>query len=206
MTDPKVPVRGLDDDRWRNLPTNTNASKAVTTPEPRQATATTEEPSFIADLAKNVGDRVIQSFEKTLIDSAEMILNEIKNAVLDTMNKGFYGDDTSKYRRPKSSGYSSHYNPNSTTIHSNNDVYRKSAYDFTFIAVDTLEEAEHIKALMYEDIDNYGKCTIESVKNELNMQQTPNDHKFGWTSKSGIGYSRVNGRFEFRLPRPHQLD
>lgn len=199
----------------RELPNLPNNSDAVRNNQPyrqpnQNSTATTEtEFSFWQDLAKSLGQTMTNNFKRAFVDSLDNIGRSVLDAVLQSVNRSFWGEDTKNYVKPRS--YRDGYRYYQTTVEDRreqirNDIQRQRSTEFTFFAVDTIEEAIAAKQLIVEDIDNYDKCTVASIKTQLNIPQTSTDLKFGWTSKQGIEFTRANGRYEFRLPTPHQLD
>lgn len=167
------------------------------------------EVDFWTDLGKSIGNRIKESFKKTLIDSIDMTLGSVKDAAVDTVNRKFYGSDASKYHKGAYSAQGTQYNKyyqssieqRQATIASNNVL------DFRYVSVPTVTEAQEIQKMILENIDNYDCCRVQDIKEKIHAPQTPMDYKYGWTPahRSAMYYQRINGEYVFRFPQPVEL-
>lgn len=181
--------------------------------------------SGIARLAKSIFAGDAKSISEYLMD--DVVIPKLQDILLDTINKGgeylIYGETKASRlggNRRSSIYYSGvggreadrkldrieRYGTLETKEigGSNNQNYDVDYYsDLVFR---DRQQAEEILSRMYEDLQDYGCCTILSLKSMMGHHTTHTDEKYGWEDLTGSRIKKVRGGWLLELPRATYLD
>lgn len=80
-------------------------------------------------------------------------------------------------------------------------------HDFGEIILETRAEGNEVIEQLYAIVDQYEFATVKDLYDMLDIEGTPQDLKWGWTSMMGSDIRRLSdGTYLLELPRPEPID
>lgn len=150
---------------------------------------------FIAEDAQNVKSYI---FMDVLVPAVKKAISDI---VRDGIDMILYGD-TKRSSRSSNSSYVS-YRDYSNRDRDRRDDRRtvRSGFDFEDIIFETRGDAEEVRSLMDELLDQYQVVSVADLYDLAGMSSPYTANKYGWTNLRNAEVMRVRDGYILKLPK-----
>lgn len=150
---------------------------------------------FIAEDAQNVKSYI---FMDVLVPAVKKAISDI---VRDGIDMILYGD-TKRSSRSSNSSYVS-YRDYSNRDRDRRDDRRtvRSGFDFEDIIFETRGDAEEVRSLMDELLDQYQVVSVADLYDLAGMSSPYTANKYGWTNLRNAEVVRVRDGYMLKLPK-----
>lgn len=178
---------------------------------------------------KSLGKRFAETFVLGDLHSVvnyvvwDVLIPAAKDMASDAVNEGtnrmFYGESRSSRARggrvtgTPSAGYFNYQGissavrrPESRSSAAPLSQKARSTHDFDEIVIESRAQGEEVIDKLFALLETYEEATVSDLYEMCGISSTPADVKWGWTSLSGAGVTRVKGGYLLDLPKPVQLD
>lgn len=209
---------------FERFPSNSKTKKPeterVVTPIVKSDDVMVKKKSIFSRMPKMLFTHDIRSITEYLLES--VVVPKVQDIFLDTITRGaeymVYGDTrASKINQKHKSSIQYGGVINQTGSRSNiserypsnrmSSIDRKKSYnDYSDLVFKDQQIAEEILSRMYDDLGEYGCCTVLSLKGMLGHETVHTDEKYGWMELTGSRVRRVRDGWLLELPPAIFLD